>query len=45
MDLLLAAVIEHPDLDDQTKSAVLRGFNKVIWIQNDRTFTPTGNPL
>ncbi|KAG9016479.1 hypothetical protein FRB93_010728 [Tulasnella sp. JGI-2019a] len=35
MDLVLGAVIENPDLDETTKSAVLRAFNKVIWIQND----------
>ncbi|KAH8151410.1 uncharacterized protein LAJ45_04614 [Morchella importuna] len=35
IDVLLGAVIEHPDLDDKTKSAVLRAFNKVLWIQND----------
>ena len=37
MDTLLGAVIAHPELDTETKSAVLRAFNKVIWIQNDRT--------
>ena len=37
MDALLGAVIAHPELDTETKSAVLRAFNKVIWIQNDRT--------
>lgn len=40
MDLLLSSVIEHPDLDEQTKSAVLRAFNKVIWIQNDCASPP-----
>jgi hypothetical protein len=35
VDLLLGAVIEHPDLDDKTKSRVLRAFNKILWIQND----------
>lgn len=35
IDVLLGAVVEHPDLDDKTKSAVLRAFNKVLWIQND----------
>lgn len=40
MDQLLAAIISHPGLDDLTKAAVLRAFNKVIWIQNDCAFTP-----
>ncbi|KAG8999305.1 hypothetical protein FRB94_006236 [Tulasnella sp. JGI-2019a] len=35
VDLVPGAVVEHPDLDDHTKSSVLRALNKVIWIQND----------
>ncbi|KAG0633531.1 Protoglobin-domain-containing protein [Tuber brumale] len=35
VDLVIAAVLAHPDLDNETKSAVLRALNKVIWIQND----------
>jgi len=40
VDLVIAAVIGHPDLDNETKSAVLRALNKVIWIQNDCRFPP-----
>ncbi len=35
VDILLSAVL-GADLDIATKTAVLRAFNKVIWIQNDR---------
>ena len=35
VDILLDAVVNHPDLDSETKAGVLRAFNKVIWIQND----------
>jgi hypothetical protein len=35
VDLVIAAVLAHPDLDNETRSAVLRALNKVIWIQND----------
>jgi len=35
VDILLDAVVNHPDLDNGTKAGVLRAFNKVIWIQND----------
>jgi len=38
VDIVIAAVIAHPDLDNETKSAVLRALNKVIWIQNDCRF-------
>ncbi|KAF9040834.1 Protoglobin-domain-containing protein [Panaeolus papilionaceus] len=34
-DILVDAVINHPDLDLTTKSAVIRAANKIIWIQND----------
>ncbi|KAF5318916.1 hypothetical protein D9611_013656 [Ephemerocybe angulata] len=34
-DILVNAVLTHPDLDDATKTAVLRAFNKIVWIQND----------
>ncbi|KAF8155588.1 Protoglobin-domain-containing protein, partial [Crassisporium funariophilum] len=34
-DILVNAVITHPDLDIDTKNAVTRAANKVIWIQND----------
>jgi hypothetical protein len=36
MDILLDTVTKNPDLDAETKAAVLKAFNKVIWIQNDR---------
>jgi hypothetical protein len=35
VDILLSAVL-GADLDIATKIAVLKAFNKVIWIQNDR---------
>lgn len=38
VDLVIGAVTAHPDLDNETKSAVLRALNKVIWIQNDCQF-------
>ncbi|KIK02599.1 hypothetical protein K443DRAFT_96548 [Laccaria amethystina LaAM-08-1] len=34
-DILLNAVMTHPDLDDDTKNAVARAVNKIVWIQND----------
>ncbi|KAH9483330.1 hypothetical protein JR316_0005436 [Psilocybe cubensis] len=34
-DIVINAVITHPDLDITTKNAVMRAVNKVIWIQND----------
>ncbi|EAU83711.1 hypothetical protein CC1G_05615 [Coprinopsis cinerea okayama7 len=34
-DILVNAVLTHPDLDDATKLVVMRAFNKLIWIQND----------
>ncbi|KIM42580.1 hypothetical protein M413DRAFT_444288 [Hebeloma cylindrosporum] len=34
-DILVNAVITHPDLDLDTKNAVARAVNKVVWIQND----------
>jgi len=34
-DILLDAVLSHPDLDLATKAAVLRAFNKLLWIQTD----------
>ncbi|KJA24041.1 hypothetical protein HYPSUDRAFT_548829 [Hypholoma sublateritium FD-334 SS-4] len=34
-DILVNAVITHPDLDLATKNAVARAANKIIWIQND----------
>jgi hypothetical protein len=34
-DMLINAVITHPDLDIATKSAVVRAANKIIWIQSD----------
>lgn len=34
-DILLNAVISHPDLDNGTKAGVLKAFNKILWIQND----------
>ena len=35
MDTVIAAVMDMSEIDTQTKTAVLRAFNKVIWIQND----------
>ena len=35
VDILLSAVL-GADLDVATKTAVLKAFNKVVWIQNDR---------
>ncbi|KAG9246513.1 Protoglobin-domain-containing protein [Calycina marina] len=35
IDLVIGAVMEMDALDLQTKSRVLRAFNKVLWIQND----------
>jgi len=34
-DILINTVITHPDLDVDTKNAVARAVNKVLWIQND----------
>ncbi|RDB24550.1 hypothetical protein Hypma_008323 [Hypsizygus marmoreus] len=34
-DILANAVLNHPDLDLATKTAVLRAVNKILWIQND----------
>jgi hypothetical protein len=34
-DILVNAVITHPDLDLDTKNAVARAVNKIVWIQND----------
>lgn len=34
-EILLNAVMTHPDLDDDTKNAVARAVNKILWIQND----------
>ncbi|KAF8874877.1 Protoglobin-domain-containing protein [Gymnopilus junonius] len=34
-DILVNAVVTHPDLDLETKNAVARAANKIIWIQND----------
>ena len=34
-DIVINAVLTHPDLDDATKLAVTRAFNKILWIQND----------
>ncbi|KAG6908380.1 hypothetical protein DXG01_004878 [Tephrocybe rancida] len=34
-DILVNAVATHPDLDLDTKVAVLRATNKLLWIQND----------
>ncbi|KAG7441124.1 uncharacterized protein BT62DRAFT_551174 [Guyanagaster necrorhizus] len=34
-DMLVDAVILHPDIDLKTKHAVCRAVNKLIWIQND----------
>ncbi|PPQ68286.1 hypothetical protein CVT24_005102 [Panaeolus cyanescens] len=34
-DILVDAVLNHPDLDLATKTAVIRAANKIIWIQND----------
>ncbi|KAK0203401.1 Protoglobin-domain-containing protein [Desarmillaria ectypa] len=34
-DMLVDAVILHPDIDLKTKHAVCRAVNKLLWIQND----------
>ncbi|KAG6808800.1 hypothetical protein H0H92_002866 [Tricholoma furcatifolium] len=34
-DALLKAVVSHSDLDAETKVAVTRAVNKLLWIQND----------
>ncbi|KAH6897732.1 Protoglobin-domain-containing protein [Coprinopsis sp. MPI-PUGE-AT-0042] len=34
-DILIEAVLEHPDLDQKTKLVVTRAVNKILWIQND----------
>lgn len=39
-DLVINAVLEHPDLDLAIKVAVTRAFNKILWIQNDRKPMP-----
>lgn len=43
-DILIEAVLGHPDLDDNTKLVVTRAVNKILWIQNDlfaRHYLPT----
>jgi len=34
-DILVNAVMGHPDLDNDAKTAVVRAVNKLLWIQND----------
>ncbi|THH20276.1 hypothetical protein EW146_g1034, partial [Bondarzewia mesenterica] len=34
-DIIIDAVLDHPDLDLKTKHAVLKALNKVVWMQND----------
>ncbi|KAF8998246.1 Protoglobin-domain-containing protein [Cyathus striatus] len=34
-DIILSTVIAHPDLDTETKLAVSKAVNKILWIQND----------
>ncbi|KAG5643146.1 hypothetical protein DXG03_001508 [Asterophora parasitica] len=34
-DIVINAVVTHPDLDLDTKTAVIRALNKLLWIQND----------
>ncbi|RXW23745.1 hypothetical protein EST38_g2126 [Candolleomyces aberdarensis] len=34
-DIVVNAVLTHPDLDNETKTVVLRALNKIVWIQND----------
>jgi hypothetical protein len=34
-DTLSSTILDHPTLDNETKTSVLRAFNKVMWIQND----------
>jgi len=34
-DIIIGAVIGHPDLDLKTKAAVVQAVNKILWIQND----------
>lgn len=45
-DILVDAVLNHPDLDDNTKLVVTRAVNKILWIQNDlfaRHYLPTAS--
>jgi len=35
IDIVIGAVMEMEEIDNQMKSKVLRAFNKVLWIQND----------
>ena len=37
-DIVIDAVLDHPDLDLATKRAVLKALNKILWIQNDRAY-------
>jgi hypothetical protein len=34
-DIILSTVIAHTDLDNETKLAVCKAVNKILWIQND----------
>jgi len=46
-DILVNAVMGHPDLDNATKTAVLRAVNKIVWIQIDlfaRHYIETPSP-
>ena len=35
MDIVISAVMDMDVIDTPTKSAMIKAFNKVIWIQND----------
>ncbi|KAF5330521.1 hypothetical protein D9619_005682 [Psilocybe cf. subviscida] len=34
-DIVINAILTHPDIELETKTAALRAFNKILWIQND----------
>lgn len=34
-DIFVSAVMEHPQIDQNTKLAVVRAVNKILWLQND----------
>ncbi|KIJ50361.1 hypothetical protein M422DRAFT_159961 [Sphaerobolus stellatus SS14] len=34
-DIIVSEVVKHPELDTETKLAVIKAVNKILWIQND----------
>lgn len=34
MDILIEAIISHPKLKIEQKTAVIKALNKILWIQN-----------